>query len=140
MGIPTFVPYYLWGESLWVAFWMNLFRYSVNYSHLNISNTLNHSIGTRPYDKGITATESTIANFWTFGEGYHNFHHTFPHDYKGMEHEGLKYFNLSTLVIEFFAKCGWVYDLRTASPEMVKRRINRTGDGSHCLSNADKLR
>jgi len=30
-----------------------------------------------------------------------------------------------------FSKIGWAYDLKTVSPEMIKKRVVRTGDGSH---------
>lgn len=30
-----------------------------------------------------------------------------------------------------FAKIGWAYDLKTASEEMILKRMARTGDGSH---------
>lgn len=29
------------------------------------------------------------------------------------------------------AKIGWAYDLKTVAPETIKKRIERTGDGSH---------
>lgn len=29
------------------------------------------------------------------------------------------------------AKIGWAYDLKTVSPEMVMKRVKRTGDGSY---------
>lgn len=29
------------------------------------------------------------------------------------------------------AKIGWAYDLKTVAPETVKRRVERTGDGTH---------
>lgn len=29
------------------------------------------------------------------------------------------------------AKIGWAYDLKSVAPEAVKRRVERTGDGSH---------
>lgn len=134
MGLPTILPNYFWGETLWIAFWMNLFRYSLNFTHLNFSNTINHMIGSRPYDGGISATDNKFMVYWTFGEGYHNFHHAFPMDFKGGEHGGIEYFNIITVLILAAEKCGWVWDLKTTSPEMIANRIRRTGDGSHITS------
>jgi stearoyl-CoA desaturase (delta-9 desaturase) len=34
-------------------------------------------------------------------------------------------------LIDFFAKIGWAYELKTVSEEMIKKRVLRTGDGSH---------
>lgn len=66
----------------------------------------------------------------TLGEGWHNYHHTFPWDYKASE-LGNYGFNLTTGFIDFFAKIGWAYDLKTVSLDMVRKRALRTGDGSH---------
>lgn len=67
------------------------------------------------------------------GEGWHNYHHVFPWDYKTSE-LGFYSLNLSTAFIDFFAKIGWAYDLKTVSKEMIEKRSARTGDGSR-LSN-----
>lgn len=96
IGIPTLVPYFIWNETLWIAAWMNLFRYGIDFSHLGLSNTVSHYYGTRPYDQHVSARENTFMNIWTFGEGYHNFHHAFPMDYKGSEFEG--WFVITTLL------------------------------------------
>lgn len=68
--------------------------------------------------------------FVTFGEGFHNYHHAFPWDYKAAE-LGNYSLNLSTGFIDLFAKIGWAYDMKAASKEIILRRIKRTGDGSH---------
>jgi len=39
--------------------------------------------------------------------------------------------NLTTAFIDFFAKIGSAYDLKTVSSDIIKKRVNRTGDGSH---------
>lgn len=64
------------------------------------------------------------------GEGWHNYHHTFPWDYKAAE-LGDYYGNLTTGVIDLFAKLGWAYELKTVSKEMIEKRAKRTGDGTH---------
>lgn len=67
--------------------------------------------------------------FTRIGEGFHNYHHVFPWDYKTSE-LGDYSLNLSTGFIDFFAKIGWASDLKTASKEIIERRSARTGDGS----------
>lgn len=64
------------------------------------------------------------------GEGWHNYHHVFPWDYKTAE-LGNYAFNFTTAFIDFFARIGWAYDLKTVSTDMIKKRVARTGDGSH---------
>ena len=45
-------------------------------------NSLCHYIGSRPYSSNCSARDSWIMAIFTFGEGYHNFHHEFQHDYR----------------------------------------------------------
>jgi len=65
-----------------------------------------------------------------FGEGWHNYHHVFPWDYKTAE-LGSYAKNFTALVIDFFAWTGLAYDLRTVPKDVVRNRMKRTGDGSH---------
>lgn len=39
--------------------------------------------------------------------------------------------NLTTAFIDLFAKIGWAYDLKSVSDEIIKKRVERTGDGTH---------
>lgn len=61
------------------------------------------------------------------GEGYHNYHHVFPFDYKTGE-LGDYLFNVTTAFIDFCADRGWTWDLKAVSPAMILRRRQRTGD------------
>ena len=45
-------------------------------------NSAAHTWGTQPYSTANTSRDSPILSFFTFGEGYHNFHHTFQADYR----------------------------------------------------------
>ena len=45
-------------------------------------NSAAHTWGTQPYSTANTSRDSPILSFLTFGEGYHNFHHTFQADYR----------------------------------------------------------
>lgn len=45
-------------------------------------NSLCHTIGRQPYSAKCTARDSAVMALFTFGEGYHNFHHMFQHDYR----------------------------------------------------------
>ena len=45
-------------------------------------NSLAHMWGSRPYTEDNTARDNAVLAFLTQGEGYHNFHHIFAHDYR----------------------------------------------------------
>ncbi|MEO0444977.1 MAG: fatty acid desaturase, partial [Verrucomicrobiota bacterium] len=80
-------------------------------------NSLCHSMGNRPYDSRTSARDSWIMALFTFGEGYHNFHHSFQHDYRN----GVKrwQFDPTKWAIWTLYKLGLVRDLRRVSPEKI---------------------
>jgi stearoyl-CoA desaturase (delta-9 desaturase) len=45
-------------------------------------NSLCHTVGNRPYSSRCSARDSWIMAIFTFGEGYHNYHHEFQYDYR----------------------------------------------------------
>ena len=45
-------------------------------------NSLCHTLGRQPYCSDHSARDSAIMAFFTFGEGYHNYHHEFQYDYR----------------------------------------------------------
>lgn len=83
-------------------------------------------------NRDIMPVENHIVSIFSNGEGYHNYHHSFPWDYKASEF-GVSS-NFTTKFINFFAKIGWAFDLKTASEDVITKRIIRKGDGSHIRS------
>jgi len=45
-------------------------------------NSLCHTVGSQPYSSKNSARDSAIMALFTFGEGYHNYHHEFQYDYR----------------------------------------------------------
>lgn len=79
---------------------------------------------------GIEPRENVVAAMMTFGEGWHNYHHAFPWDYRAAELGYFRY-NFSTRFIDMCARMGWAYDLKSVPLDMVQHRANRKGDGSY---------
>mgnify|MGYP003343621034 CR=1 FL=1 len=130
--IPTFLPMYLWNETFINAFTINILRYILTLNSTLAVNSVAHRWGTKPYDKALNPSENLTMSILTLGEGWHNYHHAFPWDYKTAE-LGKFGTNLTTVFIDLMAKIGWAYDLKTASDDMIKKRVLRTGDGTHEL-------
>ncbi|KYN30214.1 Acyl-CoA Delta(11) desaturase [Trachymyrmex cornetzi] len=125
--IPTLVPWWAWNESLWYSWHLAVCRYCIN---LNITwsvNSVAHIWGTKPYDQSVTATENIGVALLACGEGWHNYHHAFPWDYKTAEFGNYK-FNLNKTFIDFFAYIGLAYDLKTVSADVIKKRVLRCGE------------
>ncbi|KAJ6638376.1 Acyl-CoA Delta-9 desaturase [Pseudolycoriella hygida] len=133
IGMPTLVPWYYWNESLWLSFWVNfVLRFCVVLNIAFFVNSVAHMYGKRPYDKTISPSENIGVAIAAMGEGWHNYHHVFPWDYKTGE-LGDYTFNVTTAFIDIFAKIGWASDRKSASPEMIARRVAKCGDGTHFL-------
>ena len=81
-------------------------------------------------NRTINPAENRFVSFFAFGEGWHNYHHAFPYDYKTAElgNYGL---NVTTALIDFFAWLGLAYDLKTVPQKTIHDRVKRTGDGTH---------
>jgi stearoyl-CoA desaturase (delta-9 desaturase) len=126
--MPTMVPVYFWGESAWAAYFIAIFRLILALNITWLVNSAAHTWGNKPYDKFINPSENFFVTFGAIGEGFHNYHHTFPHDYSTSEF-GWR-FNLTTFFIDTMKKIGWAYDCKKMSHEAVFRRKERTGDGS----------
>jgi len=81
-------------------------------------NSACHCIGRQPYSRRCTARDSALLAFFTFGEGYHNYHHEFQHDYRN----GVKPWQIDPTkwVIWIFSKVGLVRELRRVPSEKIR--------------------
>lgn len=62
--------------------WGGVFRLVCVHHGTFLINSAAHCWGTQPYSTKDTSRDSPILSLFTFGEGYHNFHHTFQADYR----------------------------------------------------------
>lgn len=127
--VPTLIPVIFWGEGLMNAWYATTSKFIIGLNFTFLVNSAAHMWGSKPYDSTISPTEVPAISFLTGGEGWHNYHHVFPWDYKTSELGNYK-LNLATAFIDCCAKFGWAYDLKTVSHEMIEKRACRTGDGT----------
>jgi len=118
--IPTHATVLIFNE-LWIhAFAQSMVRYCLSLHITWLVNSAAHLWGYRPYNDKIEPRESPLVIWMALlGEGYHNYHHQHPFDYRASEF-GILQLNLSCVFIEIMAKLGLAYDLRKASPKLVK--------------------
>ncbi|HEV3458304.1 MAG TPA: hypothetical protein VHG32_17225 [Thermoanaerobaculia bacterium] len=86
-------------------------------------NSLCHMVGRQPYSREHSARDSSVMAVLAFGEGYHNFHHSFPFDYRN----GVKtwHFDPAKWAIYGLSVIGLARDLRRASDAVIlKARID----------------
>ncbi|XP_055921657.1 acyl-CoA Delta-9 desaturase [Eupeodes corollae] len=129
--IPTMIPVYCWDEKWYCAFLTQcIFRYVCSLNFTWSVNSAAHMWGARPYDKRINPSENLCVSIVAMGEGWHNYHHVFPWDYKAAE-LGKYSVNLTTFYLDMFAKMGWAWDMKQPSKELVRKTIEKYGDGTH---------
>ena len=125
--LPMLIPCYFWNENPWTAFvFLVVFRYVITLHSTWLVNSAAHLWGSRNYDKNINPSDNRIVSFAAIGEGWHNYHHTFPYDY-GTSEWGPR-INLSTIIIDLAAAVGMVYDRKQVSQQAIERVRKRVGD------------
>lgn len=84
-------------------------------------NSAAHTWGDKPFSQEQTAVNNYILSFLTFGEGYHNYHHTFANDYRN----GVRWYHFDPTkwLIWTLNKFGLAYDLKRMSPYAIKRKM-----------------
>jgi stearoyl-CoA desaturase (delta-9 desaturase) len=71
-----------WGDPLGALLVAGFLRLVVQWHATFFVNSLAHCVGNQPYGRRTTARDSFWVAMLTLGEGYHNFHHSFPTDYR----------------------------------------------------------
>jgi stearoyl-CoA desaturase (Delta-9 desaturase) len=84
-------------------------------------NSLAHTWGSKSYARELSAVDNFIMAFLTFGEGYHNYHHAFPSDYRN----GIRWYHFDPTkwIISVLGKLGWAYELRKMDQSAIHRKI-----------------
>jgi stearoyl-CoA desaturase (delta-9 desaturase) len=80
-GLPLLVGY-LSGDVWGVFLLAGVLRLVVSHHFTFFINSLAHMWGSQPYTDDNTARDNPVVALLTYGEGYHNFHHMFAHDYR----------------------------------------------------------
>lgn len=84
-------------------------------------NSLAHTWGDKPFSQEQSAVNNYIISFLTFGEGYHNYHHTFANDYRN----GVRWYHFDPTkwMIWALSKVGLAYNLKTMDSVLINKRI-----------------
>ncbi|EFI26645.1 delta-9 fatty acid desaturase [Coprinopsis cinerea okayama7 len=76
---PAIIPGVFWGD------WSGGIYFSATL-RLTIAHHVTHWLGSSPYDDELSPRDHLLSAILTMGEGYHNFHHQFPMDYRNAFH------------------------------------------------------
>ncbi|KAF3428451.1 hypothetical protein E2986_08871 [Frieseomelitta varia] len=140
--LPILLPMLVWNETLFISVHAAFIRYVWSLHATFVVNSFAHMWGNRPYNRQVSTrgshagrvkpTENPTVSFFALGEGWHNYHHSFPWDYKAAE-LGAYGLNATTAFIELMALVGLAYNLKTPSKELVDRTTMKKGDGTNSL-------
>ena len=103
----------LMGHALGALILAVFFRITFVYHATFCINSVCHMFGKPTYDIHSTAKDHWFVAILTNGEGYHNFHHRFPTDYRN----GVRWYQWdpSKWAISLLARMGMIWDLKQVS-------------------------
>jgi stearoyl-CoA desaturase (delta-9 desaturase) len=122
IGLNVLVPLglgWLHGD-LWGVFLLaGVLRLVVSHHFTFLINSVAHAFGRQPYGDGHSARDNGWLAFLTYGEGYHNFHHQFSHDYRN----GIRWWQWdpSKWIICSLSWVGLTRRLKRTSPVTIQR-------------------
>jgi len=116
---------WIWGDPWGGLLLAGFLRIALQYEATFSVNSVAHTIGRRPYAKDTSARDSAITALVTLGEGYHNYHHRFPADYRN----GVRWwqFDPTKWWVWALSKIGLTWDLKQVSPEAIRKAKEALG-------------
>ena len=105
-------------------------------------NSLAHFWGSQPYTDKNSARDNGVLAFFTFGEGYHNYHHIFEYDYRN----GIRWyqFDPTKWLIRGLSYLGLTRNLRKVPEERIEKaraamQLQRASEKASLLPNAEEV-
>jgi stearoyl-CoA desaturase (Delta-9 desaturase) len=135
-GLSTLVIGYLLQDFLGAFVMTFLLRLFISHHYTWFINSLAHTFGTKPFSQELSAVNNWIISLVTFGEGYHNFHHTFANDYRN----GIRWYHFDPTkwLIYILNLCGLAKDLKKMDPFLIQKKMITEGK-SHLMTNLQEL-
>lgn len=112
----------LWGDAFGGFILAGLGVVVINHHFTFSINSFAHWLGRQPYSDKHSARDSHFLAFFNYGEGYHNYHHEFPNDYRN----GIRWYHWDPTkwLIRTLHAFGLAKNLKSVSAELiVKRKI-----------------
>lgn len=110
-----------WGDPIGAFLLAGAARVAFNHQGTFAINSFCHMIGTRPYSDSHSARDSWFTALFTYGEGYHNYHHEFPSDYRN----GIRFYHWdpSKWLIYTLSIFGLASNLKRISQELINKKL-----------------
>jgi stearoyl-CoA desaturase (Delta-9 desaturase) len=123
--LPTLIAG-IWGDWLGGLILAGILRTVINHHGTFCVNSVCHIFGKRVYSLEQTGRDNWFTALFTYGEGFHNFHHQFPLDYRN----GIRFYDYDPTkwLIWLMSKIGFATDLKKASTSSLTRYRLRTDE------------
>lgn len=107
----------LWGDMIGGLIIASALRITLNQHITFCVNSVCHIFGKQTYSDHVTAVDNWFTALFTYGEGFHNFHHKFPLDYRN----GIRayHFDPSKWLIQAMSCLGLASNLRKVSTKRI---------------------
>jgi len=117
LGLPTLVGAFF-GRPLGGLLWGGFLRVVLVHHTTFLVNSAAHLYGSRPYSTENSARDNWLLAFFTHGEGYHNFHHRFPSDFRN----GVRWYQWdpNKWCIQALRLSGLARNLRVTPPPVIE--------------------
>ena len=117
IGLPALFGWMV-GDIAGTLVLAGLLRLVLSHHFTFFINSLCHMFGTRPYTDTNSARDNFFLAIFTWGEGYHNYHHFFQYDYRN----GVKWwqYDPTKWLIAGLSKLGLTSELRTVDDTTIK--------------------
>lgn len=115
--LPMLFTGLLWGDWLGGLIIAGALRVTFSQHTTFFINSVCHIFGKQTYSDRNTARDNWVTALFTFGEGYHNFHHKFPLDYRN----AIRFyqFDPTKWLINLFAWVGLAKNRKTVSKQKI---------------------
>ena len=114
--LPTIIAW-SWNDPIGGLLVAGALRWFVVLNFTFMVNSLAHGIKD---DKSIPVSNSLVS-ILALGEGWHDFHHKFPHDYRAAEFGAWKQFNPTSMFIEMCCRLGLCDNLGSRSTDRMSQ-------------------
>ena len=112
---PSIIPFHMWNESILASYLVSgCLRYCLVLHATWLVNSAAHLYGSHPYNPNINPAENRFVALVSGGEGWHNWHHTYPYDYAASELGSDSHYNPTKMFIDVCAFVGLVKDRKRA--------------------------
>lgn len=118
-ALPCAIAHFFWNDLAGGFVYASMARMTFVHQATFCVNSLAHTLGEQSYSKEHSSYDHVLTALVTLGEGYHNYHHEFPHDYRN----GIRWYHWdpSKWTIKLLSFLGLTSDLQSFPDNEIQK-------------------